>query len=85
MRRDGSGGGWQPDVRPSTGVAQLFEQEHTCIVIPPVLSPLPLTLPSNKKEKQGREKHSENTALMSHGHCSHHEAAVRRCSGEQED
>lgn len=56
MRGDGSGGGWQPDVRPSTSVAQLFKQVHTCIVIPPVLSPLPLTLPSNKKEKQGRER-----------------------------
>jgi len=54
MRGDGSGGGWQPDVGPSIGVAQLFKQVHTCILIPLMLSPLPLTLPSNENEKQGR-------------------------------
>lgn len=75
MREDGSGGGWQPDVRPSTGVAQLFRQTHTCIVIPLMLSPPCLTLP-----KQGGGSTAE-TALRSRHPCNPHEAASWRCSG----
>lgn len=33
MRGDGSGGGWQSDVRPSTGVAQLFKRTHALSVL----------------------------------------------------
>lgn len=55
---DGSGGSREPDVRPSTGVAQLLKQVHVNVLTPLMLFPHSPLLPCRAMKRKNREDKS---------------------------